>query len=249
MIGRPFPVLAIASAAVAATPAFAAPDPQLAKLLEARTQALQDAIAPGKKDVWEREMAPGYLMVTENAEVQDRAKFLKSLTALPAGLSGSIKVIDYRLERHGDMAFATYVDDESLDYHGVPLKTKFRISDSWVHIGSDWKLTGTQILAVLDDPPAIVLPAAVLSDYVGHYVLPDGTSSDIVLDSSGSVPKLVGRRSGRPDAQLLSEARDLFFVAGSPRSRKAFYRNAEGRVTGYGDRREGHDISWRKVGE
>lgn len=236
--------LILAVAAFAAAPAFATPDPLLAQQLEARTQALQDAIAPGKKDVWDREMAPGYIMVTENAEVQDRAKFLHDLTPLPPGLVGSIKVVDYRLERHGGMAFATYVDDESLDYHGVALKTKFRISDGWVMTGGAWKLAGTQIIAVLDDPPAVALPAAMLSDYVGHYVLPDGTATDIALDKSG---KLVSRRAGRPDAPLLAEARDVFFVAGAPRSRKVFYRDASGRVTGYGDRREGHDIPWRKV--
>lgn len=246
MIGRPFNVLAVAATATcAASPAPATSDPQLAKRLEARTQALQDAIAPGKKEVWDREMAPGYVIVTENAEVQDRAKFLHDLTPLPSGLVGSIKVTDYRLERHGDMAFATYLDDESLNYHGIALKTKFRISDSWVHDGGDWKLAGTQIIAVLDDPPAIALPASALSEYVGHYVLPDGTESDIVLDSSGASPKLISRRAGRPDTELLAEARDIFFVAGSPRSRKVFYRDSNGRVTGYGDRREGHDISWR----
>jgi hypothetical protein len=229
---------------LSAAPACATPDRALATQLEARTQALQDAIAPGKKEVWNRELAPGYIMVTENAEVQDRAKFLADLTPLPAGLVGSIKVLDYRLERHGEMAFATYVDDESLDYHGVALKTKFRVSDSWVESGGEWKLAGTQIIAVLDDPTSVALPAATLSDYVGHYVLPDGTESDIVLDSSG---KLVSRRAGRPDTPLLAEARDLFFVAGSPRSRKVFYRDSSGRVTGYGDRREGHDIPWRKV--
>jgi hypothetical protein len=244
---RPILPAALAAALLSGAPASATPDPALAMQLEARTQALQDAIAPDNKQVWDHEMAPGYIMVTENAEVQDRATFLHDLTPLPAGLVGSIKVVDYRLERHGNMAFATYVDDESLDYHGVALKTKFRISDSWVESGGDWKLAGTQIIAVLDDPPAITLPASTLSDYVGHYVLPDGTASDIVLDTSGPAPKLVSRRAGRPDSPLLAEARDVFFVPGSPRSRKVFYRDSSGKVTGYGDRREGHDIPWRKV--
>ncbi len=235
--------LIFAALGLCAAPACATSDPALARILEARTQALQDAIAPGHKEVWAREMTPDYLMVTENAEVQDRAKVLHDFTPLPAGLVGSIKVTDYRLERHGDMAFATYVDDESLDYHGVPLKTKFRISDSWVRTGAEWKLAGTQLIAVLDDPPAIELPAATLADYVGHYVLPDGTAGDIAIDAG----KLVSRRAGRPETPLLAEGRDIFFVAGSPRSRKVFFRNSDGKVTGYGDRREGHDISWRRT--
>jgi len=228
----------------ATAPAVAVPDVSLARMLKARTQALQDAIAPGHKEVWAREMTPDYLMVTENAEVQDRAKFLHDFAPLPAGLIGSIKVTDYRLERHGDMAFATYVDDESLDFHGVPLKTKFRISDSWVRTGGNWKLAGTQLIAVLDDPPAVTLPAATLADYPGHYALPDGTAVDIALGAGGS--SLVSHRPGRPDATLQAEAKDIFFVAGSPRSRKVFYRDANGRVTGFGDRREGHDISWKR---
>jgi hypothetical protein len=54
-------------------------------------------------------------------------------------------------------------------------------------------------------------------------------------------------RDGRPEAELKAEAADLFFVPGSPRSRKVFFRDAGGHVTGFADRREGNDIVWRRT--
>ena len=40
----------------------------------------------------------------------------------------------------------------------------------------------------------------------------------------------------------------MFFVAGQPRSRRIFTRDAAGAVIGFADRREGEDVRWLKVG-
>ena len=53
--------------------------------------------------------------------------------------------------------------------------------------------------------------------------------------------------AAKAESELKAEASDLFFVAGKPRSRKVFYRDTAGTVTGFGDRREGQDIVWRRV--
>jgi hypothetical protein len=44
----------------------------------------------------------------------------------------------------------------------------------------------------------------------------------------------------------LPEVRDVFFVAGQPRTRRVFLRDAAGRITGFADRREGEDVRWRR---
>lgn len=60
---------------------------------------------------------------------------------------------------------------------------------------------------------------------------------------------LLAERADRPPATYLPEVRDVFFVAGRPRSRRIFLRDAAGRVVALADRREGEDVRWERVGE
>jgi hypothetical protein len=46
---------------------------------------------------------------------------------------------------------------------------------------------------------------------------------------------------------LKVELADCLFVPGQPRLRKVFQRDANGRVTGFVERRESWDIAWRRV--
>jgi len=148
------------------------------------------------------------------------------------------------LQRHGDNAVATYIADESLDYHGQAIKTQFRTTDSWHQASGQWRMVSSMTLAVLKDPPAIALPAATLADYAGHYDLTPAIHYTIRVDGT----RLLGARDGGgKEVELKAEAADLFFVPGAPRSRKVFFRDASGRVTGFADRREGNDIVWRRT--
>lgn len=226
-----------------AVPAQAARDPALAASLKAKTQALADAIAPGDRAVWIAATDPALLFVNENNEVLTRDQLMKALEPLPKGLNGSIKVSDFQLERHGDTAVTTYIANETLDYHGQLLKTKFRTTDSWRRTGSNWKMISSMTLAVLGDPPAIKLTEAALLDYAGRYEL----TPDIHYSVRAEAGRLYGLRDGGKEVELYAEAPDLFFVAGSPRSRKLFYRDSAGHVVGFGDRREGQDIKWKRL--
>jgi hypothetical protein len=233
----------LATLFAAAAPAQAANDPALTALLQAKTQALVDAIASGDKAVWLAATDPSLLFVSEDNEVKTRDALLKELTPLPPGLVGSIKVMDYRLQRHGDVAVATYIADETLDYHGQTIKTQFRTTDSWRQASGKWTMVSSMTLAVLHDPPAIALPAAKLADYIGRYQLTPAIHYTIRRDGT----RLLGVRDGRPEVELKAEAADLFFVPGAPRSRKVFLRDAGGDVIGFADRREGNDIVWRRI--
>ncbi len=87
---------------------------------------------------------------------------------------------------------------------------------------------------MLADPPAIALPAEQLDEHVGNYRLEaaaTGTAITYTIRRDGD--RLIGQRSGRPAAPLQAELRDLFFVAGQPRSRKLFRPGPDGRATGF----------------
>lgn len=97
--------------------------------------------------------------------------------------------------------------------------------------------------SVLNDPPSIQPPARKLAEYAGRYALTPDIHYSIRLDGN----RLLGRRDGGNEVELKVEVPDVLFVPGSPRSRKVFYRDASGLVTGFGDRREGQDIKWMKT--
>ena len=57
---------------------------------------------------------------------------------------------------------------------------------------------------------------------------------------------LISQRPDRPETKYQAEIRDVFFVAGQPRTRRIFTRDGNGRVTGFVDRREGEDVRWTR---
>lgn len=59
--------------------------------------------------------------------------------------------------------------------------------------------------------------------------------------------RLVGQRTGCEQQELHVEATDVLFVKGQPRSRKVMLRDEQDRIVGFADRREGHDIVWRRT--
>jgi hypothetical protein len=60
--------------------------------------------------------------------------------------------------------------------------------------------------------------------------------------------QLVGGRQGREMKPLEVEMRDVLFIPGQPRIRKIFQRDANGKITGFVDRRESWDLLWRREG-
>lgn len=230
-------------ALAAAVPALAEPaPPALAAELRAHTQALLDAIAPGDRGPWERLLDPAFLQLDENGTVRTRSEFLAELRPLPAGLVGSIRVDSFRAERSGDTVIVAHEDQESLDFHGQHLATRFRSLDTWRRTRVGWRLIGQHVAAVLRDPPVVTLSREELCGYAGTYALTDAIVATLRCDGDA----LVSERPGRPAVRYRPELRDLFFAPGQPRSRRIFLRDARGRITGFADRREGEDIVWRR---
>jgi hypothetical protein len=216
----------------------------LAAQLRARDQALLDAIAPGDRALWDRELAPDAAYVDENGEVMDRAAYLKSLTPLPAGASGTITITDYSLRRFGDVALVIHKDDEREDFHGIALHARYLMSETWLRRGGQWRLAMVHAYVVAEDPPAIAVPAATRDGYVGRY----RAGKDLVYVIQREGDHLVGGREGGVMRPLMAEAPDLLFTPGQPRVKRLFRRDASGRVTGFIDRREGEDIDWVREG-
>lgn len=219
-------------------PRTLAHDTTAASVLHRQTQELLDAVSRGDTAPWRRYLHERVVFTDENGTRLDRAQLIAQTAPLPPDVGGSITATDFAVEFFGNVAVATYVDDEHERFHGQELHALYRTTDTWIKDGTDWKMIASQVLALQQDPPAITLSSQLLDAYVGRYSLAPDYVYSISRDSLG----LVGRvNEGRPQ-RLLAEAGDVLFVPAQPRTRKLFRRNADGEITGFVSRREGRDL-------
>jgi hypothetical protein len=242
---RALPFIGLIALAIA-LPVGAAESPvtpsSVATELRRSTQDLLDAIAPGNVAVWDRLLDERAIQVDENDVVRTKKEQLEALKPLGPGLEGHLTIDDFRVVEHGDTAVVTHEDDEYLDYHGQVLRSRFRMTDTWIHSPAGWKQLASQVLAVLQDPPARPLDAKVLCGYSGTYELTAGIKGTIRCEKG----ELLFERQGRPVRHFRSELLDVFFEPGQPRTRRIFVRNAQGHITGFVDRREARDVLWQR---
>jgi hypothetical protein len=211
--------------------------------LRQRTQELLDAVAPGRVDVWRRLLHDRIIHVDENGIVRSKDQLLAELRPLPTGLQGKLRVASFHVQVHGDVAVATHEDHEELMYFGQKIESRFRTTDTWFQTAAGWRLIAAQVFAAPVDPPSIALDQKTLCAYEGVFALtPDVTAT--VRCRHG---ELTVERTGRPLTIYRPETADVFFSPGQPRTRRIFQRDSTGAVTRFVDRREGHDIVWRKV--
>jgi len=212
--------------------------------LKRNTQALLDAIAPGDAAVWDRFLDPRAIQIDENDVVRDKPAILTELKPLGKGLVGRLAIDDFRPVIHGNVAVVTHEDKEYLDYYGQIIRSRFRLTDTWIKTPEGWRLIASQVLAVQQDPPALKLDRAQLCKYQGRYSL----TPEIVASIHCADDRLIVRRPERTDRTFLPEASTVFFEPGQPRTRRIFQLNAGGEVIGFVDRREGRDVVWKKIG-
>jgi len=213
-------------------------------LLRRQSQALIDAISTGSRAVWEKYLDAEARYVDESGRVMTKKEMVDDIRPLPAGISGTIRIEEYEAVVQGDVAVATYVNDENEDYHGHALHCQYRTTETWKKGAGGWRLLGGTVLALRTDPPAVKLPASALSEYVGRYALTAEIDYQIRLAGDA----LEGQQTGRQPEKLSAEAPDVLFVPGKPRYRYVALRDANGKITGLAQRREAWDIVWKRTG-
>lgn len=215
----------------------------VAAVLQRQTQELSDAIGSGAAAVWDRYLDPQVVYTTEDGTVQTKKELVEQIRPFPQGVSGNIKVTDFKVAVHGPVAVASYVDDEHETYHGHELHCQYRSTDTWLQTPAGWRLIGSQIIALRTDPPAVPLTARQIEEYVGRYALDPTTTYEIRRQGDG----LEGQQSGRKAEPLKLEAPDVLFVPGKTRYRMIVQRAADGHVTGFAERREAWDLDWKRL--
>jgi hypothetical protein len=231
----------LAVLALSATSAFA--DDR--GLITAQMQEMVDAIVLGDAAVWDKYLDANVIYAEEDDSYKGKAEALKELKPLPKGLGGTIKIVLLSFHEEGGVAVALFRQNETEQYFGQTIYAKYLSNTTWRKRADGWKMIAGQVLAERTDPPAVILTASQLAQYVGTYQLKDSEARFTLKLVHG---QLEGTRNGRKPAPWNAEASDVFFVAGDPRIRKIFQRDASGRVSGFVERRESWDIVWVKTG-
>jgi len=207
-------------------------------------QALSDAIASGDVAVWEKYLDPNVIFAEEDDTYKGKADLLKEIVPLPKGSSGAIRVELLSYHEEDGIAVALFRQNETEHYFGQTIYAKYLTNTTWRKRSDGWKLIASQALAEKIDPPAIVLPAKQLAQYVGKYQLKDSAATYSLQLVDG---QLIGTRDARKPATWNAEVSDVFFLSGDPRIRKIFQRDPTGRITSFIERRESWDIVWLKI--
>lgn len=218
----------------------AKPSEDAAEVLRRQTQEMVDAISSGGAAVWQRYLDDKAVYTAEDGSVSTKAQMVEQVKPLPEGVSGNLKVIDFKATVHGTAAVTNYVIDEYEVYHGHKLHCQYRTTDTWLKTPAGWRLIAAQVLALRTDPPAVQLTPQQMETYVGRYALTPEIAYEIRLKDGA----LEGQQTGRKAEPLRAEAADVLFVPGKPRYRKVFQRGSDGHVTGFAERREAWDLEW-----
>jgi len=225
-----------------ACPAMAAED--ISALLERQTQAFSDAGPVGDGPAMAKMIDDDVVFFNESGDQATKKDLARPGSPPAKGVSVKMTVEDWHCVVHGNVAVASFIDDQAMVFHGQPFHAKYRSVETWMKEGSDWRMIGSETIALQDDPAAVVLPAKTLDEYVGIYA----AAPDAKFTFTRKGNDLMASLNGGPETMQKAELRDVFFTPGRARLRKIFQRDAAGRVTGFVTRREGHDILFRRLG-
>ena len=214
----------------------------LSELLKRQTQEFSDAGHEGNKAVMDRYLDPEVVFVNEDGSLNGKKDILEGASAPPPGITMSIKVTEWAMRRHGNVAVATFVDDLTENFHGQALDFKYRSTEVWKLKDRNWRMISSQTLTLPEDPPAVRLAPAVLQDYVGTYEI----APKMIVKITRRDDQIFGTLNDGAAAEFKAEVRDVLFTPGRP-GRKIFQRDEQGHITGYRIRTDGRDILVVKV--
>jgi len=235
-----FAALAVHSAA------FAAVVRDDAAFLRLQSQAFSDASASGDGIALAKLLDDHVTFMLENGDIVSKKDVTGDAPSPPSATAqpNHLQQKDFAVQFYGDVAVTSFTDQSTVVFKGQTLVSDFRSTEVWRKSRGRWLMISSQTVAVQKDPPAITLPAATLDGYVGRYSL----ASDYVVEIKRQGTELTGSVNGGEAFSMKAEASDVFFTPGQIRLRRVFQRGADGKVTGFVSRRDGHDLVLQRVG-
>jgi hypothetical protein len=206
------------------------------------TQELFDAVAIGDQGPWKKYFAEDAMYFDEKGRSMDKVALVKDVTPLPAGYSGTIKVVKTQSHIERDIAILSYDLDETETIFGQDLTARYHATDTWMRRQGKWQIVAGQVLRYYEDPAPGQTNAAKFPEYIGTYELAPGTTMTVTAEGD----HLYSQRGDRPKEQLIPEAPDIFFRK-SVEGRRLFRYADSGKVDALIDRRNNEDVIWKKI--
>ncbi len=212
--------------------------------LKQATQELLDAIAAGKKEVWEKYLAEGAIYADEEGRVLTKDELLKELTPLPKGYVGTIKMGEPKVLIQENVVVLSHLDREDLELYGQKIVTYFHSTDTWAkQKDGNWRRVATQVMAIPNERKPAKVEPNMLDSYVGQYQI----AAEVFYTITREDDRLYGQRTRRAREELLPLCGDIFYKKGVWRGEKVFERDTKGKVVKMLDRRENNDLVWNKI--
>ena len=238
-------VVAITALGFVSAATAAETDAEVSALLRQKTQEFSDAGQRNDGAAMGALLDDRVVFFNEGGDMATKADIASGTPTPPSPAVKTVMTVeDWHCEVHGNVAVASFIDDQERTAYGERFHARYRSVETWLKEGGDWRMIGSETIALIDDPRAIALPAAELDQYVGTY---RAASGQLFTFTRAGTALMAATGDGAPVAQG-AEARDVFFTPGRARFRKVFERDVGGRVIGFFVRREGHDTHFARVG-
>jgi hypothetical protein len=206
-----------------------------------RTQELFDGVAVGDQTPWKKYFADDCMYFDEQGRNMNKTTLVASITPLPTGYSGNIKLGKAQSHIDGNIAILSYDLDETETIYGQNMTARYHATDTWMLRHGQWQIAAGQIFRYYEDPAPGPVDSAKFSGYVGTYELAPGKTLTILMEGG----QLYRQRGNKPKEALIQEATDIFFRKGVE-GRILFRSDNSGRVVLI-DRRNNEDVVWKKI--
>jgi uncharacterized protein DUF4440/uncharacterized protein DUF3471 len=235
-------IMALAAGVALTFSGWATPATITQEELVRNTQELFDAVAGGNQAPFQKYYADDVLYSDEKGRNMDKAALIKDITPLPAGYSGTIRVVKPQSRIVGNTAILSYDLDETETIFGQNLTARYHEIDTWMYRAGKWQIIATQVHRYYEDPAPGKADVSKFPGYVGTYQL----SPERILTITSENGRLYEQRKGREREELVPEASDIFFRKGVE-GRTLFGIGNDGKVATLIDRRNNEDIVWKKA--
>src|SRR5262245_51970921 len=206
-------------------------------------QALMDAIAVGDKQIWNRVLDDRFIYTTEEGQVLTKQDLLRTLSGLPAGLTGSITVEELTVQKFTMFAVVRFLANEQETVFGQVLRTKYRNTDTFARVRSEWKLIASHQSVVTADPPPQSVPTETWPRLAGDYkLMPNGWAFHVGLREGN----LFGGRDPNQLAPLIPIGSNVFVRKGTL-GELIFVDDKDGNVAHLVELRKFQPLIWTRV--
>lgn len=227
--------------------AFASGPPITQDELLRRTQELCDAIAPGNQAPWKKYFADDCIFADEKGRTMDKAKLVADITPMPAGYSGTIKIVNVQSRIVGDTAVLSYDLNETETIFGQNLRARYHTTDTWLRRNGQWQIIASQAHRYYEDPAIGKADQKKFPDYIGTYEVAPGQTRLVSVEGENLIIERKGKKEQlNKKEQLFPETSEIFFRKGVE-GRILFHYDANGKVDALIDRRNNEDVIWRKA--